>query len=70
MIHIFINALAASAGGGLTYVRNVIPAIAARVDVQATVLVSPELRRELGAWANVELLETPNRSGSASRLWF
>ena len=70
MIHIFINALAASAGGGLTYVRNVIPAIAARADVQATVLVSRDLRRELGAWSNVEFLETPNRTGSAGRFWF
>src|SRR5208282_3334310 len=28
MIHLFINALAASAGGGLTYIRNVLPRLA------------------------------------------
>ena len=70
MIHLFINALAASAGGGLTYIRNVIPAIAARTDARATVLVNPELRRELGTWANVEFLEPPSRTGAAGRFWF
>ncbi len=70
MIHFFINALAASAGGGLTYVRNVIPTIGARADVKATVLVGSELRQELDAWANVELLETPNQTGPLGRFWF
>ena len=70
MIHIFMNALAASAGGGLTYVKNVIPHIAARADVQATVLVEATLQRELGNWSNVKSLEPPLRAGAASRFWF
>ena len=27
MMHLFINSLAVSAGGGLTYIRNVLPCI-------------------------------------------
>ena len=40
MIHLFINALAASAGGGLTYIRNVLPRLAFRDDVRTTVLLT------------------------------
>jgi hypothetical protein len=39
MMDIFINAFAASAGGGLTYVRNIIPWLG-KLDVRATVLLS------------------------------
>lgn len=46
MIHLFINALAASAGGGLTYVRNVVPQLALRKDIQVSVALSPTLRHE------------------------
>ena len=56
MIHIFVNALAASAGGGLTYVRNVIPHIAARTDVRATVLMDAALHQELSHCNKVKLL--------------
>ena len=44
MIHLFINALSASAGGGLTYVRNVLPRLALRDDVRTTVLLSEAAR--------------------------
>lgn len=53
MIHLFINALAASAGGGLTYVRNVVPLLADRKDVLGTILLSANLREELSAAPNV-----------------
>ncbi len=46
MIRLFINGLAASAGAGPTYLRNVIPQLAQRTDLQATVLLSAELRGE------------------------
>ena len=46
MIRLFINGLAASAGGGLTYLRNVIPHLARRADVETTVLLNPAMRRE------------------------
>jgi len=70
MIHIFVNALAASAGGGLTYVRNVIPHIAARADVRATVLMDAALHQELRHCNNVKFLETPSRAGVGGRFWF
>ena len=46
MIHLFFNALAASAGAGLTYVRNVVPEISARGDARATIALTSALRRE------------------------
>jgi glycosyltransferase involved in cell wall biosynthesis len=70
MIHLFINALAASAGGGLTYVRNVIPHLAMRADVRATVLLNPAFRHERGSWANVDFLETQNLASVTGRFWF
>ena len=56
MIHLFINALAASAGGGLTYVRNVIPMLAAQDDVRVTLAAGPKIGRELCHFANVDVL--------------
>ena len=56
MIRIFINGLAASAGGGLTYLRNVIPQLAQRDDVYTFALLSSELRREYEETANVDFL--------------
>jgi glycosyltransferase involved in cell wall biosynthesis len=56
MIHLFINALAASAGGGLTYVRNVVPEIGRRGDLRATLLVSSPLAAELPDVPNVKVL--------------
>jgi glycosyltransferase involved in cell wall biosynthesis len=69
MIHIFMNALAASAGGGLTYVRNVIPQIAARNDVVATVLLDKGLRGELLTPSNIEFLEWEGSARPAVRFF-
>jgi hypothetical protein len=44
---LLINAFAASAGGGLTYIRNAVPLLGTNRDVRATVLLSPALRRSL-----------------------
>ena len=51
MMHLFLNGLAASAGGGLTYLRNVLPHLSARPEVQVTAAVGPQLRRELRRFA-------------------
>jgi glycosyltransferase involved in cell wall biosynthesis len=67
MMHLFINALAASAGGGLTYVRNVVPHIAQREDVRATILLEAQLGRELQPSANITFLERCNPSNAAFR---
>jgi glycosyltransferase involved in cell wall biosynthesis len=66
MIHLFINAISASAGGGLTYVRNVVPRLARRDDVRTTVLVSGTLGAEITDSARLSLLRE-NGSGSAGR---
>jgi glycosyltransferase involved in cell wall biosynthesis len=70
MIHLFINALAASAGGGLTYVRNVLPRLAAREDVRTTVLLSGALRDEIPDSARVSVLRMNSPNGSARRFWY
>ena len=56
MIHVFINALSASAGGGLTYVRNILPRLAERGDVRVTMLVNDALRKDIPESSNVTLL--------------
>lgn len=72
MMHVFINALAASAGGGLTYVRNVIPHFADAPDLRVTVALSPGLRLEFAGSnngsSNVEFLEL--EIPAAKRFWF
>jgi glycosyltransferase involved in cell wall biosynthesis len=67
MIKLLINGLAASAGGGLTYLRNVVPHLSRRTDAQATVLVSPAMRRELGELANICFIETTERPTAVRR---
>lgn len=68
MIRLFINSLAASAGGGLTYIRNVIPHLAARADVRVTVAVSPKFRSDFKSEDNVDFLEL--EIPSARRFWY
>src|SRR5271166_1000882 len=60
-MHLFINSLAASAGGGLTYIRNVLPHLAAQPDLQVTVALPPSLKEEFGGFANVDF---PDLRGS------
>jgi glycosyltransferase involved in cell wall biosynthesis len=67
MIRLFINGLAASAGGGLTYLRNVIPHLSRRLDAETTVLLSPAVRREFGELPNVSFVEGPESGGAVRR---
>jgi len=66
MIHLFVDASAASAGSGPTYVRNVVPQLAARTEVRSTVLLSQELRREFCDLPNVTFVETERESGNVA----
>jgi glycosyltransferase involved in cell wall biosynthesis len=68
MIHLFFNALAASAGAGLTYVRNIVPEISRRKDVRATIALTPTLKREFREAPNVAFIEL-EASGTARRFW-
>ncbi len=74
MIHLFVDASAASSGSGPTYVRNVVPQLAARTDLRSTVLVSPLLRQELlpefQDQSNVSFLEFTGESVSAAARFF
>ena len=67
-MRLFINSLAASAGGGLTYIRNVVPHLAARSEVQVTVALNSGLRQEFRGFPNVEILEV--RVPPARRFWY
>jgi len=73
MMHLFINALSASAGGGLTYIRNVMPHLAATPGLRVTVALSPSLRQEFRSASNIssgniEFLEL--ETAPARRFWF
>jgi glycosyltransferase involved in cell wall biosynthesis len=68
MMHLFINSLAASAGGGLTYIRNVLPHLAATPDLQVTVALSPGLKEEFGELTNIDFLELD--CSPARRFWY
>src|SRR5579862_5268890 len=68
MIRLFVNALAASAGGGLTYVRNLIPELERRSDVSITVLLPAALRAEFAPSANVDFCECTSKRGFG-RYW-
>jgi len=67
MMHLFLNCLAASAGSGLTYVRNVVPQLSARPGLRATVALSSQLRKELGNPPNISFAEMEVPAGAAKR---
>jgi glycosyltransferase involved in cell wall biosynthesis len=69
MMHLFINALAASAGGGVTYIRNVVPHLARRDGLRATVLLDARLARELQTSANITFLERDISSSVGARFY-
>jgi glycosyltransferase involved in cell wall biosynthesis len=70
MIHLFLNGLGASAGGGLTYLRNVLPHLSQRGDVRATVAIGAALRSEFEGLPNLEFADVPDIAGAARRFWF
>jgi glycosyltransferase involved in cell wall biosynthesis len=69
MMHLFLNGLAASAGGGLTYLRNVLPNFSARPTVQLTAALNPQLRREFSGLPRASLPEINFDAGTVSRFW-
>jgi glycosyltransferase involved in cell wall biosynthesis len=70
MIHVFINALSASAGGGLTYIRNVLPRLANRGGVRSTLLVGDVLRGEIPESSRVEVLRGDYPGEPGRRFWY
>jgi glycosyltransferase involved in cell wall biosynthesis len=69
MMHIFLNGMGASAGGGLTYLRNVLPHLSKTQGLRTTVAVSPGFEAGPEFHENVELLRLPFEGGSARRYW-
>lgn len=67
-MHIFINSLAASAGGGLTYIRNVLPQLSARSGVRVSVAMTTSLRQEFGKFSEVDFLDIDIPVGR--RFWY
>lgn len=67
-MRLFLNGVAASAGAGLTYIRNVVPHLSVRAGTQATVALTPLLRREFGNPTNVSFLEVESQ-GAGHRFW-
>lgn len=66
-MHLFINSLAASAGGGLTYIRNVIPHLTTVPGLQVTVVLGPSLREEFRNCSGVNFVEVD--APAARRFW-
>ena len=69
-MRLFIHALGASAGGGLTYLRNLLSQWAGRTDVAVTLLAGESSVGMIGTASNLEILATgmENRS-TLSRFW-
>jgi glycosyltransferase involved in cell wall biosynthesis len=67
MMRLFINSLAASAGGGLTYIRNVVPVFAATPDVHVAIALDSVLREEFGSFPNITFL--PFQATRSRRYW-
>ena len=68
MMHLFINSLSASSGGGLTYIRNVIPRLAARADVRVTVALGRDVRQGIREFNSLEFLELD--CSPIRRVWY
>jgi glycosyltransferase involved in cell wall biosynthesis len=68
IMRLFINSLAASAGGGRTYIRNVIPHLAATPDLQLSVAAPRSLIQEFQNFSNVDFIEMD--ASSARRFWY
>jgi glycosyltransferase involved in cell wall biosynthesis len=69
-MRIFLNALGATCASGWTYLRNVIPHLSDRADVQITLLVKRQLRQELAESSNISILEIDSPASVARRFWF
>jgi glycosyltransferase involved in cell wall biosynthesis len=71
-MRLFIHALGASAGGGLTYLRNVIPHLAAAPDLEIKLLAGEAAAEILSSNPNVEMLAagSTEERGTLARFWW
>ncbi len=68
-MHLFLNGVAASAGGGLTYLRNVVPELAKRSDIKTTVALSEGFDGNFNTLPNVSCVTMQSASGAVRRFW-
>lgn len=68
-MRLFLNGLAASAGGGLTYLRNVIPLLSRRDNVHAVVALSSRVAPEFEGLENISLIAFDSSAGAVQRFW-
>ena len=65
-MRLFIHALGASAGGGLTYLRNVIPHLSTHQNLEVSLLVASETRDQLSPVpGNLKIVESGEQFGNA-----
>ena len=69
-MQLFFNCLAASTGGGLTYIRNVIPEVVKRPDLHCTIALRSDLRISIEAGPNVSLLKLVAPANAARRFYW
>jgi glycosyltransferase involved in cell wall biosynthesis len=71
-MRLFIHALGASAGGGLTYLRNLIPHLAARNDLEVKMLSGEAAGATISSASNVEMMSSGamEGQGTLARFWW
>src|SRR5580765_3610173 len=70
-MRLFIHALGASAGGGLTYLRNIVPHLATRPDIEVSVLAGKAAGATIPCAGNVQVLAGgKEEQGPLSRYWW
>lgn len=69
-MRLFLNGLAASAGGGLTYLRNVLPHLSRQTQVHTTIAAGPVVQREFAGLPNLSWPEVASGGGSLGRAWW
>jgi glycosyltransferase involved in cell wall biosynthesis len=70
VIQLFVNALAASAGSGLTYLYNVVPQFSAFPELRVTLALPANLRGHFREFPQVCVLDANVPAGTAQRFWF
>ena len=69
-MHLFLNCLAASAGGGVTYLRNVVPHFAQPSGLKVSLAVPADLDLDIGPAPNISIEKIKTPSHAASRFLF
>jgi glycosyltransferase involved in cell wall biosynthesis len=69
-MHIFLNALGASTASGLTYLRNVLPHLAASQDIRTTVAMTAPAQAEFRGVNGISFANLPHLNGAVTRFWF